>query len=99
MKSTLLAVLFIVPIISLAQTDRGEEVKIYPNPTSHEITIEGVSNGFERMLIYDASGKSVREEIQVIENSSSKIVLDLSALNRGVYYFKVQGKIEKVFKE
>lgn len=99
MKSTLLAFLFVIPFVSSAQTERANVVKIFPNPTSDQITIEGYSEGFERLVIYDSSGKSVRDEISVVENNADKIVLDLSSLNRGVYYFKANARIEKIFKE
>lgn len=84
---------------SISQLPDGREVKIYPNPSTSEITIEGFSYDSDKLLIYDMEGKSVLDKIKILHSSESKITLDISALNKGVYYFKINSVINKVFKE
>ena len=58
-------------------------VKVYPNPTNSQINIE-VDNytGQIRTAIYDLTGKYILE--------STKSIIDLSSLSRGLYILRVQ---------
>ncbi len=63
-----------------------EELKIYPNPATNQIKIQGVNNSLIELL--DMSGrlcwssKKLNEDLQI----------DLSGLSRGVYLIKITGK-------
>jgi len=84
---------------SISQISESPEIKIYPNPSTSEISIEGFAYEPEKLLIYDMEGKRVNDQVQIIHQSELKITLDISVLNKGVYYFKVGSVINKLFKE
>ena len=67
-------------------------VKIYPNPASHEITVEAVN--MESISIVDVLGKIV----YTTEVTSEKTTIDISKLNKANYFIKVktaEGEITK----
>ena len=61
-----------------------EDVKIYPNPASHQITVE--AEGLEAVSIVDMLGKVVYSE----EANSSKEVIDISKLGKANYFVKIE---------
>ena len=58
--------------------------KVYPNPFSDEITIEG--KGIKNITVYNILGQPVLEKRNV---ESSQIRMDLSALRSGYYFVKL----------
>lgn len=65
-----------------------ENLKIYPNPTNGNITISNIKNiELKTIEVYSVLGSLV-EQISVKQNPS-KINLDLSQLNKGIYLLKV----------
>jgi hypothetical protein len=61
-------------------------VKLYPNPTRNFLTIDA-SNNFElnKVEVYNNLGQLVMESASIPQDGS----LDVSALNSGVYYIKL----------
>lgn len=61
-------------------------VKLYPNPTRNFLTIDA-SNNFElnKVEVYNNLGQLVMESASIAQDGS----LDVSALNSGVYYIKL----------
>lgn len=75
----------------------SESFAVYPNPTTGALTILSKSNNklINNVVVSDVLGKT----IQVNSFKTSNAVLDLSNLNRGVYFVKVQSEgLEKVMK-
>ncbi len=67
-------------------------VKIYPNPASHEITVEAVN--MESVTIVDVLGKVVYTS----DVTTEKTTIDISKLNKASYFIKVktaEGEITK----
>ena len=71
------------------------ELKIYPNPTSREIRLEGLPEGAARIRIMDLGGKVVLEKhMQNVEVS-----LDLEAVAQGFYILNVLDKENNLYTE
>ena len=66
-------------------------VKIYPNPASHEITIEfGHPNSKGEIRIYTINGSEIlKQEVSAMER------IDISQLRDGFYFYEIitEGKI------
>jgi hypothetical protein len=70
----------------------NKTLKIYPNPTSEYLHIQGIGNNFEQVEIYTLTGQLVRK----IENLTSKI--NVQTLAKGTYILKMvnAGKVHQV---
>lgn len=66
---------------------------VYPNPATSEITITSELNGETDVRIYDMTGRCVKN-IRVDEINNTTI--DISDIDKGVYFINVNGQIEKL---
>ena len=71
----------------------------YPNPSSGNITIEGTAAELSQLKFFTITGQDVSGQIQVISRNSSKIVVDLSRLSKGIYMMKTNTTVTKLFKQ
>ncbi len=69
-----------------------ENIRIYPNPSSSYLIIEGMGM-ISTIKIYDTQGKMVK---QILKPSSSKISID--DLAQGTYYIKIDNYTHKFIK-
>ncbi len=80
-------------------TRAGEGVKIYPNPTSGEFTIELSNSTAKTLEVIDLTGRVVYSNAA----ASEKVKVNLNNLANGIYYVKIQTKssteIVKVVKQ
>ena len=60
-----------------------EEVEIYPNPASNQITITNAQNS--KLYIYNIAGQLIK----TIDNSDNKLDIDISNLADGLYTIKI----------
>jgi hypothetical protein len=70
---------------------------IYPNPSSEKITID-LSNYADHQIdlfVFNALGQQVITKN--IINNSSNIILDVSQLKEGIYYFRAVTDMQKVY--
>ena len=74
-------------ITSLDNIQSDTSLKIYPNPASHVLRIEGLSRSKSTIELYNALGICVLRE----KTHSEKTEIDVSRLNDGVYLIKVVG--------
>lgn len=67
----------------------NENITIYPNPTSNQLTVD-LSEGLINQMysIFDYSGRIIKQAN--IQKSTEQI--DLSAFSTGIYYFKIENK-------
>lgn len=74
--------------IDLTATDEYQslEFKLYPNPTSGQITI--ALEGMQKVVIYNALGQTLLTK----EASSDVLQLDLSRFENGLYWIKVMAQ-------
>ena len=61
-------------------------LNVYPNPASSTITVEGVE-GEVRVEIVDLNGRCVQT---ITQSGNRAITLDVSGLNRGTYFMRIQ---------
>lgn len=80
-------------------TDTGTQVMVYPNPTENQITLVGSLSELEQVKIYNALGQDVTEFTKQIASDKSKLMIDLSSLNEGLYYIKTKTTANKVYKQ
>ncbi|MBL4670266.1 MAG: T9SS type A sorting domain-containing protein [Flavobacteriales bacterium] len=83
-----------VIITSIIESAFGEEIKVYPNPTSNNVTIDfGISNWSNnqntQVLIINIAGKEVYRLDKIIK---SQLEIPLKDFNRGIYFLKIQDK-------
>lgn len=71
-------------------------IKIYPNPAIDLINIEGNVSDFK---IYDPLGREVTGYTKRLNSGNSKMLIDLSDLNPGIYYIKTKTTANKVYKQ
>ncbi len=67
-------------------------LKIYPNPSSDFIEIDISSNGNQNKFqieIFDEAGNKLRRDFIQTTTSSSKIRMNISAFNSGIYLLKI----------
>lgn len=77
----------------------GSQIQVYPNPTENQVNIVGNETGLSQMKIYNALGQDVTAQTEKVSINESKLVLDLSNLNRGMYYMKTKTTVNKVYKQ
>lgn len=61
-------------------------LKIYPNPTSDIVTIEGLTQDIEKVTVISPIGKQIYAAV----SSSKKVQIDLSKVAKGTYFIRVQ---------
>ena len=66
---------------------------IYPNPATSEVKITSAINGEAEINIFDMTGRCVKN-IRVANINDATI--DVSDINKGVYFINVAGNIEKL---
>ena len=75
---------------------RFYDLRVYPNPTTGQLTITNYELGITNVEIFDMVGKKIQSKIV---NLKSKIELDISHLANGIYFLRVDGKMVKVVKQ
>lgn len=66
----------------------NSEIRIYPNPVSNVIYIEGDTDNGSQVFIYDLAGKMVA----ITELSPNFTAINISHLPQGFYILKIKGK-------
>lgn len=67
-------------------TKAGNNVKVYPNPTAGEFTIELANSAVKTLEVIDLTGRVVYSTATVTNKSK----VNLSSLSNGIYYVKIQ---------
>jgi PKD repeat protein len=82
-----------------------EDFTIYPNPTTNQLTIELLLTDYANTILsmYDLNGRVVADFSDIENEKEIQITHDLSALNPGTYYLRIQstslkGNVQKVAK-
>jgi len=75
------------------------DMKIFPNPATKEITITGKEIMLEDITIYNTFGQNVTELTQKTVENEGELLIDLSKLSSGIYYIKTKTTANKVYKQ
>ena len=87
-------------IISVNLDENPETlIRIFPNPFTDQITIIGNAFGLSEFLIYNIIGQDVTNLTALKNNTGQTMVVDLSNLETGIYFVKVNSKTIKVYKK
>jgi hypothetical protein len=70
-----------------------DEIQLFPNPTNHNIIIQGLELG-NSLVLFDLKGNSLVE----IKYTNEKEIINLSQLSEGMYFVKYKGKSYKLIK-
>lgn len=73
-------------------------IQIYPNPASNEVIITGNEDELKNMALFNTLGQNITAEIFMIKQSVTEYILNLSALNSGVYYIQTAAAAYKLCK-
>jgi uncharacterized repeat protein (TIGR01451 family) len=71
-------------------TQEGKSLLVYPNPTSHSITIKGEKNLNQSFQIFDQMGREVFKG----KLTGTETEVNLSALSKGMYTLKIEGNYQ-----
>lgn len=72
----------------------GQELSLFPNPATTYIVIQDIPKDTPFISLYSADGRLIRQ----ITVSNSIETLDISALNRGLYFLTANGRSSKFIK-
>lgn len=72
-------------VLGINNKDNVDNFSIYPNPTTNQITISGLTNENQEIEIFDMNGKQILKT--AVNNNQS---LDVSNLNRGIYIIRFE---------
>lgn len=81
-------------IISVNACKRASEIIVYPNPATNEIIIDG--ENIESVQLNDAYGSELFRKGIFTDND---LKIDISSLEKGIYFLRVNDKIHKIVKE
>ncbi|MEP5338211.1 MAG: carbohydrate-binding protein [Algibacter sp.] len=83
--------------LSQEEFDKNEDIRIYPNPVSNNVTVLMPISKFSQYAIFDISGRLNKQG--VITSGIQKLNIDLSNFSKGVYLISLKGsKLTKTFK-
>lgn len=77
------------PLNSISEIQNADKIKLYPNPATNIVTIEG--ENISSVMIFDINGKVIVE--------STQKQIDISALSKGVYSVVVISKNNRSVKK
>ncbi|MEP1489458.1 MAG: carbohydrate-binding protein [Algibacter sp.] len=83
--------------LSQEEFDKNNDISIYPNPVSNNVTVLMPNSKFNEYTIFDISGRINRKG--VITSNMQELNLDLSNFSKGIYLISLKGnQLTKTFK-
>lgn len=73
-------------------------IQIFPNPAENLVTIIGIESEIENIDFYNALGQNVTAFTKKINSSKNKLIIDLTELNSGLYYLKLNSATKWLYK-
>ena len=78
-------------------------LQIYPNPTSGQIIVKtgratSPHDDASSLQIYDITGRIVHTQLIVSQRNTNELTIDISHLQSGVYFLKIENEIFKIIK-
>jgi len=84
--------------VGIVETHCNASLRVYPNPTTGQLTIENGELTMENVEIYNIVGQKLQSKIENL-GLQSKIEIDVSHLSNGLYFLKIDGKTVKFIKK
>jgi hypothetical protein len=85
---------------SNTQNFTSDIISVYPIPTNGQLVITGIYNSNNAIItILDQSGRTIREIRAASYETSGQINLDVSTLQNGVYFVKIQTGTQTITKK
>ena len=78
--------------------NRTGELAVFPNPTTGIITLNGDRTGANTIAFYDMLGKEVTSKIFILTGNSNQMVIDLTALEVGIYMLRTNQGVYRLRK-
>lgn len=69
----------------------SESIKVYPNPATNNLTIDGMQTGQNNITIFNSLGQTIEN----LETSSHSILLNVSQLKTGIYFVQIENNEHK----
>lgn len=82
-------------IVSVNQNDITPQISIFPNPADNYLTIENFNCNTGIFSVYSTSGKDVSNEINILSADNYSSLLDVSLLQSGLYFIRINGETIK----
>jgi len=77
----------------------GQDISVYPNPTSSIVTIKGKSSEIGHFRIYNVAGQEVSSAVNVLNQNTFKVQLDVTHLSPGIYTIVTESTSKKIHKQ
>jgi len=84
------------PITSLINNTEDQHIKVFPNPTTHTLSVTAFQP-IKEIVIYNATNQEVFS--QTLRGVEYTKVISLSSLKAGIYFIKVDGQLQKFIKQ
>lgn len=81
------------------ENSNTENIKIYPNPFSNQLTIQGNKDEIEGLRLYNVFGVDVSNKFKIVHSNNDVITIDVSRLKSGIYLLKTKTELSKIFKK
>jgi len=81
--------------VGFAELSSKSQISLYPNPVQNILNIALSNTVVEQVNIFDANGRLVRQ----IGNISNSMRIDVSSLNKGLYYLQIIGDQKLITKK
>lgn len=85
--------------LDIKEYKETSELKVYPNPTSDQITVSGIKSELSEINIYNTLGQNVNEIVDFSDINSTELILDLTILEPGIYYLKTAENMKVLIKQ
>ncbi len=84
-------------VITVNCNNNKWNVKLYPNPATDriELALNNIKKDRVQIIIHNAAGQLVWQQMAVITNGNAKVIIPVTALGGGVYYLLVDDETNK----
>ncbi|MGB0861476.1 MAG: T9SS type A sorting domain-containing protein [Saprospiraceae bacterium] len=72
-------------------------ISVFPNPTNNQITVTGTETELKTIKIYNVFGQEII--VEILEDNSNNIIIDMSNLSAGIYYVITKNNVNKVLRQ
>jgi len=82
----------VTPITGIAPSELGTELRIFPNPTSSNLSVEfqNKQRGLVSFIFYDLAGKLILRKYSQKTSDELSQSIDVSSLEKGMYIMKLR---------